>query len=104
MEEIINNEKIEVAERMLDDGEISVDKIAKYLELPVEVVKDFMGIEKGQRIICKTGRTPYDIKREQTDRYPQLLFRLVFQQNQGGIFVRAKSHEFTSDQQSQPIA
>jgi len=40
MEEIINHEKIEVAERMLDDGEISVDKIAKYLELPVEVVKE----------------------------------------------------------------
>lgn len=40
MEDIINHEKIEVAERMLDDGEISVDKIAKYLELPVEVVKE----------------------------------------------------------------
>lgn len=40
MEEIINCEKIEVAERMLEDGEISVDKIAKYLELPVEVVKE----------------------------------------------------------------
>ena len=40
MEEIINYEKIEVAERMLKDGEISVDKIAKYLELPVEVVKE----------------------------------------------------------------
>lgn len=40
MEEIINYEKIEVAERMLNDGEISVDKIAKYLELPVEVVKE----------------------------------------------------------------
>ncbi|MDE6219149.1 MAG: Rpn family recombination-promoting nuclease/putative transposase [Lachnospiraceae bacterium] len=40
MDEIINYEKIEVAERMLNDGEISVDKIAKYLELPVEVVKE----------------------------------------------------------------
>ena len=39
MEEIINEEKIEAAKRMLDDGELSVDKIAKYLALPIEIVK-----------------------------------------------------------------
>lgn len=39
MEEIVNEEKIEAAKRMLDDGELSVDKIAKYLALPIEIVK-----------------------------------------------------------------
>lgn len=39
MEEIINEEKIEAAKRMLDDGELSEDKIAKYLALPIEIVK-----------------------------------------------------------------
>ena len=40
MEEIINEEKIEAAKRMLDDGELSIDKIAKYLALPIEIVEE----------------------------------------------------------------
>lgn len=39
MEEIVNEEKIEAAKRMLDDGELSIDKIAKYLALPTEIVE-----------------------------------------------------------------
>ena len=39
MEEIVNEEKIEAAKRMLDDGELTIDKIAKYLALPNEIVE-----------------------------------------------------------------
>ncbi len=39
MEEIVNEEKIEAAKRMLDDGELTIDKIAKYLALPIEIVE-----------------------------------------------------------------
>lgn len=39
MEEIVNEEKIEAAKRMLDDGQLSIDKIAKYLALPIEIVE-----------------------------------------------------------------
>lgn len=39
VKELMNYEKIEVAERMLNDGELSVDKIAKYLALPIETVR-----------------------------------------------------------------
>ena len=39
MEEIVNEEKIEAAKRMLGDGELTIDKIAKYLALPIEIVE-----------------------------------------------------------------
>lgn len=39
MEEIVNEEKIEAAKRMRDDGELTIDKIAKYLALPIENVE-----------------------------------------------------------------
>lgn len=39
MEEIVYIEKVESAKRMLDDGTLSVEKIAKFLELPIEAVK-----------------------------------------------------------------
>lgn len=39
MEEIVNEEKFETAKRMLNDGELTIDKIAKYLALPIENVE-----------------------------------------------------------------
>lgn len=40
MEEIIDSEKRECALRMLADGELSLDKIAKYSGLTLEQVKE----------------------------------------------------------------
>ena len=44
-EECIRMEKEEAALRMLADGELSVAAIAKYLELPVEVVEELAAVQ-----------------------------------------------------------
>lgn len=40
MEEIINHEKIEVAERMLERGKLTKEEIAEDLDLPLSVVEN----------------------------------------------------------------
>ena len=39
MEELIEEEKMEIAEEMLKDGTLSFDKIARYLQFPIEKVQ-----------------------------------------------------------------
>ena len=39
IQEGIQDEKIETAKRMLEDGTLPLDKIAKFSNLPIEVVK-----------------------------------------------------------------
>lgn len=46
MEELIDEEKRESALRMLEDGELSKEKIAKYLKLDIKVVEE---LEKEQK-------------------------------------------------------
>ena len=40
MEDLISNEKKEIAVRMLEDGELSFEKIAKYSGLTLEQVEE----------------------------------------------------------------
>ncbi len=40
MKELIEEDRKEAAVRMIKDGEISLEKIAKYLDLPLEAVKE----------------------------------------------------------------
>ena len=46
MEELIDEEKRESALRMLEDGKLSKEKIAKYLKLDIKVVEE---LEKEQK-------------------------------------------------------
>ena len=50
MEEFIDDEKKESALRMLEDGKLSNQEIAKYLRLDIEVVEE---LEKKQKaVVC----------------------------------------------------